>query len=142
MFEILFQQILDLCFINNPWSDRFFYLLFFLDEDFGSVNFLLLEFAGFDTFVDFGLVLLLFLKVLLDVNEGVISLFLLVLDFGDLFDLDLIKIYLKFGLLFFGLFLALFEVFEFHLGFDLVEGITLGVQQKIVFMKLISLIYF
>lgn len=114
MFEVFFQEILDLSCIYNPRSDGFFGLLFFLDEDFGCIDFLLLKFVGFDTFVDFGLSFFLFFEILLDVNESIISQLFVIVNFGGLLDLDKRDNYLRFWLLFFGLLFALFEVFEFH----------------------------
>ena len=114
MLKVLLEELFKFCFIDTPFKDRLFGLLFFLDKDFGGINFVLFEFAGFDTFVDFRFDFFLFLEIFLDINERIISQFLIIFDFGDLFNLDKGKNYLRFGLLFFCLLFALFEVFEFH----------------------------
>lgn len=46
------------------------------------------EFVGLESFGDFGFGLLFFLEVFLDVNQGVISGFFIVVDFGGLLDLE------------------------------------------------------
>ena len=114
MLKVFLKEILNLSCIDDPRSDWLFGLLFFLDENFWSIDFLLFEFAGFNTFVDFWFDFFFFLEIFLDIDERVISQFLIIFDFGDLFDLDKGENYLRFGLLFFGLLFALFEVFEFH----------------------------
>jgi len=87
MLEVFLEEIFDFSFIDYPRSDGLFDLLFFLDEDFRSVNFLFFQLTGFNAFIDFGFVFLLFFYVFLNVNEGVVSHFFIVLDFGYLFDL-------------------------------------------------------
>ena len=114
MLKVFLEEIFNLSGIDDPRSDWFFCLLFFLDEDFRGIDFLLLEFAGLDTFVDFRFDFFFFLEIFLDIDERIISQFLIIFDFGDLLDLNKWKNYLRFGLLFFGLLFALFEVFEFH----------------------------
>jgi membrane-associated protease RseP (regulator of RpoE activity) len=88
MLEVFLEEIFDFSFIDYPRSDGLFGLLFFLDEDFGSVNFLFFQLTGFNALIDFGFVFLLFFDVFLNVNEGVVSHFFIVLDFGYLFDLN------------------------------------------------------
>jgi hypothetical protein len=87
MLEIFLEKVLDILLLDNPRSDDLFDLLLFLNDDFGGIDFNLLELVGFYSFIDFGFELLFFLDFCLDVNEGVVSKFLIVFDFGDLFDL-------------------------------------------------------
>jgi hypothetical protein len=108
VLKVLLEELFKFRFIDTPFKDRLFCLLFFLDKDFGGIDFLLFEFAGFDTFADFRFELFLFLEIFLDIDKRVISQFLIIFDFGDLFNLDKGKNYLRFGLLFFCLLFALF----------------------------------
>ena len=88
MLEIFFEQIFDFGGVDDPGSDWFFGLLFFLDDYFWGIDFGLLEnFARFDSVVDFGLDFFLFFEILLDIDEGVVSELFIVFDFGDLFNL-------------------------------------------------------
>ena len=114
MLEVLLEELFKFRFIDTPFKDRLFGFLFFLYNDFGGIDFVLFEFADFDTLVDFRFNFFFFLEIFLDIDKCVISQFLIIFDFDDLFNLDKGKKYLRFGLLFFCLLFALFEVFEFH----------------------------
>ena len=142
MLKVFLEEILNLSGIDDPRSDWLFGLLFFLDENFWSIDFLLFEFAGFNTFVDFGFDFFFFLEIFLDIDERVISQFLIIFDFGDLFDLDKGENYLRFGLLFFGLLFALFEVFEFHGDWGWTERYNSGSSTKNSIYEINSLFIF
>lgn len=60
MFEVLLEQILDILFFDDPWGDRFFDLLFFLDENLWGINLMFFKFAGLYSFADFRFGLLFF----------------------------------------------------------------------------------
>lgn len=89
--EIFFEKVFHIFCFNDPWGNWFFSFLFFLNHDFRSIDLFLLKLVDFDSFVDFGFGLLFFLEIFLDIDKGVVSLFFIIVNFGDFFDLMLKK---------------------------------------------------
>jgi hypothetical protein len=87
--EILFKEVFDIRLFNNPGGKGFLGFLFFFDKNLRCIDLSFFQLVGVNSFGYFWLVLLFLLDILLDVDQGVISLLLIIINLSFLFNLKL-----------------------------------------------------